>query len=146
MSARSILVALALGGLAGLGHAEASLQDQIDSLRKDVERLKVEKEPSEPIELIKAVTEWVSPSGELFTERQKGDVSPTDGSPLTERQTFRKMKFSRHQSVSEKIDAAIAGAIDGHVVVGMSMIGLYQNFIGAGDVLDNAGNTRSANT
>lgn len=142
---KSVIAVAALLGLAAGARADASLQAQIDELRAQVQKLQVEKEPAEPIELIKAVTEWVSPSGELFTEPQPGDVSPTDGSPLTERQTFRKLKFARHQSAQEKIDAAIAAAVNGHIILGLSFVGVYQNFAGRGELLDNAGLTRSAN-
>jgi hypothetical protein len=142
---KTLFAAAAVFGLAAGARAEASLQEQIDELRAQVQKLQVEKEPSEPVELVKAVTEWVSPSGELFTEPQPNDVSPTDGSPLTERQTFRKLKFTRHQSAQEKIDASIAAAVNGHIILGLSFVGVYQNFAGRGAVLDNAGLTRSAN-
>jgi hypothetical protein len=140
---KRLVMAMAL--LAGALRAEESLQKQVDDLRETVEYIRRNYEPAEPVEQIKQVSEWVSPSGELFTERQKGDVSPTDGSPLTERVTYRKMKFARRELVSEKIDAAIQGAVDGHVVVGINLVGVYQNLVGGGDVVDVAGQTRSAN-
>jgi hypothetical protein len=142
---KTLWAATAAFALAGSARAEASLQQQIDELRAQVQQLQVEKEPSEPVELIKAVTEWVSPSGELFTERQPNDVSPTDGSPLTERQTFRKMKFSRHVPVQDKIDAAIASSVNGHIILGLTFVGLYQNLVGQGDALDSSGSTHTAN-
>src|SRR2546430_263118 len=98
-----------------------SLQKQIDDLKADVDYIRHNYEPAEPVEQIKQVSEWVSPSGELFTQPQKDNVSPADGSPLTERVTYRKMKFARRELVGEKIDAAIQGAVNGHVVVGLNM-------------------------
>jgi hypothetical protein len=140
-------LALALSfGLAHYAPAE-DLQKQIDELKDQVDYIRHNYEPAEPVEEIKQVTEWVSPSGELFTERQKGDISPTDGSPLTERVTYRKMKFARREAVADKIAAAIQGNVDGHIVVGLNVVGVYQNLVGAGfgNVLDSHGNTRSAN-
>ena len=139
----SILVAML--ALTGIARAEDSLQKQLDDLKDQVEYIRHNYEPAEPVEEIKQVTEWVSPYGELFTERQKGDVSPTDGSPLTERTTYRKMKFSRRDLVADKIAAAIQGTVDGHIVVGLNMVGVYQNFIGQGDMVDSHGVTRNAN-
>src|SRR5690349_20430721 len=104
----ALLLALAPAGL----RADESLQKQIDDLKSEIQYIKKNYEPSEPVEVIKQVTEYVSPSGELFTEPQKGGVSPTDGSKLEERTTYRKMKFSRRESVSEKVEAAISGAFE----------------------------------
>jgi hypothetical protein len=143
---KRILALVALVGFTtGLKAEEKSLQAQLDDLKAEVELIKHTYEPAEPVEQIKQVTEWVSPTGELFTEPQKGNVSPTDGTPLTERVTYRKMKFSRRELVSEKIDAAINSSVNGHLVVGLSMVGVYQNRVGAGDTLDALGSTRSAN-
>ena len=142
LAARYVLALLALSTAA---RAEESLQKQIDSLREDLEYIRHNYEPAEPVEQIKQVSEWVSASGELFTERQKGDVSPTDGTPLTERVTYRKMKFARRELVADKIAAAIQGAVDGHVVTGLNMVGVYQNIIGGGDTVDATGQTHSAN-
>jgi hypothetical protein len=139
-----ILSVLAMLVLAGLARAE-DLQKQMDDLREQLQALKQSTQPAEPVEVIKQVTEWVSPTGELFTEPQKDNVSPTDGSPLTERLTYRKMKFSRRESVSEKIDAAVAGGIDGHVIVGLNMVAVYQNLVGKGNETDMNGVERSAN-
>lgn len=145
MRLRTMNLALALMGLAAVSRAEKSLQAQLDDLQAQVDYIKQNYEPAEPVEQIKQVTEWVSPTGELFTEPQKGDVSPTDGSPLTARVTYRKMKFSRRELVSDKIAAAIAGSVDGRVQVGLTMVGVLQGLVGQGDQVDALGETRSAN-
>ncbi len=143
---KQILAALAFMALTGGLKAEGkSLQAQLDDLKAQVDYIKNNYEPAEPVEQIKQVTEWISPTGELFTEPQPRNVSPTDSSPLIERVTYRKMKFSRRELVSEKIDAAINSSVNGHVVVGLSMVGVYQNRVGAGDGIDALGATRSAN-
>lgn len=139
------LIAAALAAFCSPLAAE-DLQKQIDDLKAQVNYIKQNYEPSEPVEIIKQVTEYVSPSGELFTEAQKDGLSPTDGSKLEERVTYRKMKFSRRESASEKIVAAVTGAFDGRIAVGLNMVGVYQNIIGAGDAAaDNTGATHSAN-
>jgi len=65
MAVKMRLSVFALLGLALAAHAraEASLQQQVDELRKQVDYLRQNYEPSEPEEFIKQVTEWVSPSG-----------------------------------------------------------------------------------
>jgi len=85
------LIVLAAFGLVPFTAAAAApdLQKQIDQLRDELNLIRHTYEPTEPVEVIKQVTEWVSPSGELFTVRQKNDVSPTrsyagrDSSPIT---------------------------------------------------------------
>lgn len=145
MTLRRLIVLAAFGLVPFTAAAAADLQKQIDQLRDELNLIRHTYEPTEPVEVIKQVTEWVSPSGELFTVRQKNDVSPTDGSKLSERVTYRKLKFSRREAVSEKIDSAVSSAINGHVVVGMEVVGVYQNIVGAGDVVDSSGSTHSAN-
>ncbi len=124
---------------------EKGLQEQVDDLKSEIKYIRDNYERTEPVEVVKPVTEYVSPSGELFTSPQAGNVSPSDGSKLEERVTYRKLKFNRREAVGEKIDAAIASAIDGHVIVGLELVGAYQNTIGAGDIVDATGATRSAN-
>jgi len=131
--------------LSGASHAEPSLQQQIEELQKQVQYIKDNYERTEPVEIVKPVTEYVSPTGELFTSPQPGGVSPTDGSKLEERVSYRKLKFNRREAVGEKIDSAVNAAIDGHVVVGLELLGQYQNTLGAGDSVDATGVTRSAN-
>lgn len=143
---RKTLPVLALLLAAGGGaRAEASVQQQLDELKAQVDYITQNYERTEPIGVIKKVTEYVSPGGEIFTEPQKGGVSPTDGSKLEKRVTYRELKFSRRESVDDKIEAAIDSAINGHVIVGLEMVGSYFNTVGAGDVVDALGQTRSAN-
>lgn len=146
MRASANRVALALLVLTVGLRAEDSLQKQVDDLKARVKYIQDNYERSEPVEIVKPVTEFVSPTGELFTTRQPGDVSPTDGSRLEERVSYRKMKFNRREAVGEKIDAAVSSAIDGHVIVGLELVGTYLNTVGAGDFLDPTGTTRNANT
>lgn len=145
MRARTLLTALALGSLALNAHADASLQEQINALKDEIGYIKQNYEKTEPAEVIKEVKEWVSPSGEIFREPQKDGVSPTDGSKLEERVTYRKLKFARREAVGDKIDAAVGSAINGHVIVGLEFVGSYLNTVGAGDAVDALGVTRSAN-
>jgi hypothetical protein len=139
------MLALALLGLAVQSRAEASLQEQLDALKADINYIKTNYERTEPGESIKAVTEYVSPTGEIFREPQPGGVSPSDGSKLEERVTYRKLKFARRESVGDKIGEAVNSAINGHVIVGLEFTGTYLNTVGAGDYVDALGVTRSAN-
>ena len=125
--------------------AEPSVQQQLEQLKSEIQYIRENYERSEPVDVIKPVTEFVSPSGEIFSTLPAGGVSPSDGSKLEERVTYRKMKFNRRESVSDKIDSAVNAAIDGHVTVGLELLGVYLNTVGAGDVVDATGQTRSAN-
>lgn len=145
MKRQAWLIALLLCAAAPALRAEKSLQEQLDALNAEIKYIRDNYERSEPVEIVKPVTEFVSPSGEIFTTPQKDGVSPTDGSKLEERVTYRKMKFNRRESVNDKIDSAVSAAIDGHVVVGMELVGIYQNSLGVGDVIDATGQTRSGN-
>jgi hypothetical protein len=137
MRLKSIVLFGLLALSAGLS-AEESVQKQLDDLKSQVDYIKQNYERTEPVDIIKQVTEWVSPSGEIFREKQPGDVSPKDGSKLSERTTYRMMKFSRREAVGDKIDAAVSSAINGHVIVGLELVGSYSNIIGAG-ALSNRG-------
>lgn len=140
------LVAVALSMPAAMATAaEPSVQQQLEQLKSEIQYIRENYERSEPVDVIKPVTEFVSPSGEIFTTLPAGGVSPSDGSKLEERVTYRKMKFNRRESVSDKIDSAVNAAIDGHVTVGLELLGVYLNTVGAGDVVDATGQTRSAN-
>lgn len=141
----SLYALLAALCLAGSARSDENLQKQVDDLKAEIKYIKDNYERSEPIEIVKPVTEYVSPSGELFSTPQKDGVSPTDGSKLEKRVTYRKLKFNRREAVGDKIDAAVNAAIDGHVIVGLELLGTYQSTVGAGDVIDSAGVTRSAN-
>lgn len=141
---RAIQLAAALFALAGATHA-ASVQEDLEALKAEIQYIKDNYERSEPVEVVKPVTEFVSKTGEIFSTLPAGGVSPSDGSRIEERITYRKAKFNRRVSVSEKIDSAIAAAMDGHVTVGLGILGQYQNIVGVGDVLDSTGTTRSAN-
>jgi hypothetical protein len=146
MRAFSMLLA---GGLflAAPVFGQDSLQRQIDDLKAQIQELRQTTEPAEPVEEIKQVTEWVSPSGELFTESQPGNVSPTDGSPLTPRITYRKMKFFRRAALADQISGGIQTAMASHLSVGMSMVGIFQNLVGNGEnnkALGTGGNRSAA--
>lgn len=125
--------------------AEQSLQQQIDALKEEIQYVKQNYERTEPGEVIKQVTEYVSPDGEIFSQAQKDALSSAEAAKLEERVTFRKLKFARREGVGEKIDAAVSSAINGHVIVGLELLGSYFNTVGAGDEVDATGATHSAN-
>lgn len=142
---KPFFAAVAALALAGGLSAEDSVQKQLDDLKAQVDYIKQNYERTEPAEVIKQVTQYVSPSGEIFTSPQPNGVSPTDGSKLEEQVTYRKLKFARRESVGDKIESAVSSAINGHVVVGLEMVGSYFNTVGNGDYVDALGQTRSAN-
>jgi len=142
---KPLLAAATALALTGSLRADASLQQQLDDLKAQVDTIKQTYERTEPAEVVKQVTEYVSPSGEIFAEPQKDGVSPTDGSKLEERVTYRKLKFSRRESVAEKIDAAVGSAVNGHVIAGLELVGSYLNTVGNGDFVDANGQTHNAN-
>ncbi len=125
--------------------AEESLQKQLSDLKEEVQYIRDNYERSEPVDIIKPVTEFISPDGEIISAEKKASLSVAEQASLEERVTYRKLKFNRRESVNDKIDSAINAAMDGHVVVGMELSAMYENALGRGDFVDGTGVTRSAN-
>jgi hypothetical protein len=127
------------------GLQAATLQEQVDKLEAEIKYIRDNYQQSEPVEIVKPVTEYVSKDGEIFSAEQKEKLAADEQARLEERVTYRKIKFNRRESVNDKIDSAISAAMDGRVTVGMELSASYMNGLGKGDMIDNAGATRSAN-
>jgi hypothetical protein len=73
----------------------------------------------EQVEVIKKTVEYVCPGGEILDQPPPGGRCPEGGRPQV-RETVRKETFSRRESISEKIEAALQEAEAKKVAVGGS--------------------------
>jgi hypothetical protein len=112
---------------------EQSLEERVKAVEERLEKL-------DRVEVIKQVREYVCPGGEIYDSLPPGGRCP-DGSVPDERATFRKLFFSRRESVAEKIEAALEEAEKKRVAVGGSARGILQQVVHnpAGDQLFSEG-------
>lgn len=115
-------VALLITGLSMRVYAEENLspapvEERLKALEKRLDSL-------EKVEGVKQVTEYVCPDGTLFDEPQECP----DGEIALERVSFRKLKFSRRESLAEKIAAAVEQSQ--RLKLGGSARGILQGVIG----------------
>lgn len=113
--------------LAELKATVANLNDRMRTLQQPTAP------PLEPAEELKRVTEYVCQKGHLYQELPVDGRCPVDGTLLSLRQTYKKVKLSRRESVAEKVEAAIEGALAERIVVGTSMTGTVQHSLGGTD-------------
>lgn len=97
-----------------LGERVRTLEERLDKLDR--------------VEAIKEVREYICPGGEIYDSLPPGGKCP-DGSLPEERATFKKIAFSRRESLSEKIEEAIAEAETKRVAVGGSARGIIQQLL-----------------
>lgn len=77
------------------------------------------------VDVIKQLKQYVCPSGEILESLPPGGRCP-DGSLAEEQVAVKKFKFSRRESLSEKIEAALVEAEVKRVTVGGSARGIVQ--------------------
>jgi hypothetical protein len=101
---------------------ESALSERVKTLEERLDQL-------DRVEVIKKVSEYVCRDGELYDSLPSGGRCP-DGSLPEDRQTFRKIPFSRRESLSEKISAALEEAESKRVTAGGSARGILQQLLG----------------
>jgi hypothetical protein len=95
---------------------------------KEAERVKALEErldKLDKVDVIKQVKQYVCPGGEILESLPSGGRCP-DGSLAEEQVTVKKFKFSRRESLGEKIEAALTEAEVRRVTVGGSVRGILQ--------------------
>lgn len=118
-------------GLISFGQAaaqEGQKEDKRALLDERVRILEERLDKLDKVEVIKEVKEYICPGGEIYDSLPPGGRCP-DGSVSEERATFKKIAFSRRESLSEKIDVAIAEAETKRVAVGGSARGIIQQVL-----------------
>ncbi len=103
------------------GGLERSLEERVKALEERLDKL-------EKVEVIKKVIGYVCPGGEIYDQPPPGGRCP-DGSPPEEREALQKLKFSRWESLAEKIEAVLQEAEAKRVTGGVSARGILQQVL-----------------
>ncbi|WP_168063543.1 carbohydrate porin [Candidatus Manganitrophus noduliformans] len=101
--------------------SNASLSERVKALEERLDRL-------DRVETIKKVEEYLCPDGEIHDTPPPGGRCP-DGTIPEGRMTFRKLPFSRRESLDERIAAALEEAEAKRVAVGGSARGILQQVL-----------------
>lgn len=120
-----IWIILWLLGIPGTVVAQNEVNEKEQSLEGRVQALEERLDKLDRVEVIKQVREYICPGGEIYDSLPPGGRCP-DGSIPQERTTFRKIPFSRRESLAEKIEAALEEAQAKRVAVGGSARGILQ--------------------
>lgn len=120
----------------------SELRNEISNLRQEVANLRTKAMPVEPAEEIKKVTEWICEHGHVFQSPPQGDECPYDHSKVAPRDEYRKVKLSRRETLSDKLEERLQQQSRRSVAVGLSATGIVQNtFSGAPQRLRAEGST-----
>lgn len=93
-------------------------EERVKALEERLDKL-------DKVDVIKQVKQYVCPSGEILESPSPGGRCP-DGSLAEEQVAVKKFKFSRRESFSEKIEAALQEAEVRRVTMGGSVRGVVQ--------------------
>ncbi len=83
----------------------------------------------EPVEEIKKVSEWVCPEGHIYDHPSLDGRCHLCGGPQKERVAYRKFKYARKESISDRISAMMEEEFKKRVAVGMSATGVFQQVL-----------------
>ncbi len=83
----------------------------------------------EPVEEIKKVSEWVCPEGHIYDHPSLDGRCHLCGKPQKERLAYRKFKYARKESFSDRIAAMLEEEFKKRVAIGMSATGVFQQVL-----------------
>lgn len=83
----------------------------------------------EPVEEIKKVSEWVCPEGHIYDHASLDGRCHLCGKPQEERVAYRKFKYARKESISDRIEAMMEEGFKKKVAVGLSATGIFQQLV-----------------
>ncbi|MEK7241496.1 MAG: hypothetical protein AAB048_01830, partial [Planctomycetota bacterium] len=83
----------------------------------------------EPVEEIKKVSEWVCPEGHIYDHASLDGSCHLCGKPQEERVAYRKFKYARKESISDRIEAMMEEGFKKKVAVGLSATGIFQQLV-----------------
>ena len=102
------------------------LMERLQALEERLNRL-------DQVEVVKKTIEYICPGGEILDQPPPGGRCP-DGKEVPQvRETFRTSSVARRESISDKIEEAIADAESKKVAVGGSARGALQQVLNAGE-------------
>lgn len=105
--------------------------DETPDVQRLLERIRVLEErldKLERVDVIKKTVEYICPGGEIFDQPPPGTRCPDGGRPEV-RESVRKFTFSRRESISEKIEAALQEAEAKKVAIIGSARGVVQQVL-----------------
>ena len=105
------------------------LENQVERLEEAVQDLTGRAALMDTAEEIRRVTEYVCPNGHGFETMSKDGKCRICGLNLKERTHFKKFKFARRESISERIAATLEEEFKKRILVGASGTGIFQQIM-----------------
>lgn len=111
---------------------EKELGAEVERLEREVQELRARAVPVEPAEEIKRVTQWMCERGHLFASAPEGERCPFDGTRVSAREEYRKVKLQRRERISEILDARLDEEARRRVALAVSATAIVQQTAGSG--------------
>src|SRR3989304_2283284 len=109
------------------------LETRLDKLEETVQDLSGRAALMDTAEEIRKVTEYVCPNGHGFETMSEDGKCRICGLNLKEREHFKKFKFARRESISERISTALEEEFKKRILVGASGTGIFQQILNDGE-------------
>lgn len=109
------------------------LETRLDKLEEAVQDLTGRAALMDTAEEIRKVTEYVCPNGHGFETMSEDGKCRICGLNLKEREHFKKFKFARRESISERISTALEEEFKKRILVGASGTGIFQQILNDGE-------------
>ncbi len=112
---------------------EPGISGRLETLEEAVQDLANRAALMDTAEEIRKVTEYVCPNGHGFETVGKDGKCSICGLDLKERAHFKKFKFARRESISDKISTALEEEFKKRILVGASGTGIFQQILNNGE-------------
>jgi len=109
------------------------LENRLEKLEEAVQDLTGRAALMDTAEEIRKVTEYVCPNGHGFETMSEDGKCRICGLNLKEREHFKKFKFARRESISERISTALEEEFKKRILVGASGTGIFQQILNDGE-------------
>ena len=109
------------------------LEARVEKLEDSVQDLSGRAALMDTAEEIRKVTEYVCPNGHGFETMSEDGKCRICGLNLKEREHFKKFKFARRESISERISTALEEEFKKRILVGASGTGVFQQILNDGE-------------
>lgn len=109
------------------------LENRLEKLEEAVQDLTGRAALMDTAEEIRKVTEYVCPNGHGFETMSEDGKCRICGLNLNEREHFKKFKFARRESISERISTALEEEFKKRILVGASGTGIFQQILNDGE-------------
>lgn len=109
------------------------LESRMEKLEETVQDLTGRAALMDTAEEIRKVTEYVCPNGHDFETLSEDGKCSICGLKLKESSHFKKFKFARRESISERISTALDEEFKNRILVGASGTGIFQQILNDGE-------------